>query len=89
MLGLREGDETATRTEQVPPGATLVFYTDGLVEVTRDMDAGFRRLSETLAKGDVLRTARPADEIVRAVLGSDLAQDDIAVLVITFEDGVA
>jgi hypothetical protein len=89
MIGLREGDETDTRTVEIAPGATLVFYTDGLVEVTRDMDEGFRRLSETLANGAVLHAARPAEEIVRTVLGSDLAQDDIAVLVITFEDGVA
>jgi serine phosphatase RsbU (regulator of sigma subunit) len=89
MIGLREGDETDTRTVEIAPGATLVFYTDGLVEVTRDMDEGFRRLSETLANGTVLHAARPAEEIVRTVLGSDLAQDDIAVLVITFEDGVA
>jgi PAS domain S-box-containing protein len=85
MIGLREGDETDTRTVAIPAGSTLVFYTDGLVEVTRDMDEGFRRLSETLARGEVLSAERPADEIVRAVLGSDLPHDDIAVLVITFE----
>jgi PAS domain S-box-containing protein len=86
MIGLRGGDESDICTVAIPPRATLVFYTDGLVEVTRDMDEGFRRLSSALTSVNVLRAERPAEDIVRRVLGSDLAQDDIAVLVIVFDD---
>jgi PAS domain S-box-containing protein len=84
MIGLRDGYESDTRTVATPPGSALIFYTDGLVEVTRDIGEGFRRLSETLAGIDVFGAPKPADDIVRAVLGSDEAHDDIAVLVVGF-----
>ncbi len=84
MVGLRRGDETRTRTIATPPGSTLVFFTDGLLEVTRDMDEGFRRLERALGSEDVVRAARPAAALVDAVLGADEARDDIAVLTLNF-----
>jgi serine phosphatase RsbU (regulator of sigma subunit) len=84
MIGLRDGYEADTRTVATPPGSTLIFYTDGLIEVTRDIGEGLQRLAETLARDDIVRSPRPADEIVRAVLGSDEAHDDVAVLVVHF-----
>jgi serine phosphatase RsbU (regulator of sigma subunit) len=60
------------------PGATLVLYTDGLVESrTRSIDTGLGHLAETAAAspGDVERLA---DTIVATV--PEQRQDDIAVL---------
>jgi len=84
MIGLRTGDDNPPRTIPVPPGSTLVFYTDGLVEVVRDIDVGFRRLSEALRDDKIARAERSAEAIVNAVLASDAAHDDIAVLVVNF-----
>jgi serine phosphatase RsbU (regulator of sigma subunit) len=84
MIGLRGGDETSVQTIATPPGSTLVFYTDGLVEFVRDIDEGYRRLGDALRDDGALAGARPAETLVSAVLGTDAAHDDIAVLVITF-----
>jgi serine phosphatase RsbU (regulator of sigma subunit) len=84
MVGLRNGEENETCTVTIPPGATLVFYTDGLIEVVRDTDEGSRRLNDALRADDLLRAGQPAQAIVDAVLGANEARDDIAVLVVTF-----
>jgi hypothetical protein len=84
MIGLRRGVHSKIRTVRIPAGSTLVFFTDGLVEVVRDLAEGSRRLAQALQAGDVLRASRPADAIVRAVLAANEAHDDIAVLVVRF-----
>jgi serine phosphatase RsbU (regulator of sigma subunit) len=84
MIGLRTGDENDTTTVVIPNDSALVFYTDGLIEVVRDLDEGSRRLSEAVRSDEVMRASRPANAIVRAVLAADNALDDIAVLVATF-----
>ncbi|HWT07080.1 MAG TPA: GAF domain-containing SpoIIE family protein phosphatase, partial [Xanthomonadales bacterium] len=81
MLGLRPGGERATNVVPAPPGAVMVFYTDGLTEATRDTDEGQRRLHEVLARDDIVHGDRPARTIVQQVLGATEASDDIAVLV--------
>ena len=81
MLGLRPGGERATKVVPAPPGVVMVFYTDGLVEATRDTDEGQRRLHDAIGRDDVVRGERPARTIVQQVLGSTQASDDIAVLV--------
>lgn len=84
MVGLRNAEDSETGTFAIPPGSTLVFYTDGLIEVVRDTDEGSRRLNEALRTDDLLRSAQPAEAIVDAVVGADQPRDDIAVLVVTF-----
>jgi serine phosphatase RsbU (regulator of sigma subunit) len=62
----------------IPPGSTLVLYTDGLVESRRrSIDTGLERLAEVARRstGDVERLA---DEIVEAL--PEQRQDDIALL---------
>lgn len=84
LLGLRPRGEHATVTIDVPPGAALVFFTDGLIEATRDMDDGYRRLRAALADG-VCAAAEPARALVEHVLGGRPPTDDIAVLVAEVE----
>jgi serine phosphatase RsbU (regulator of sigma subunit) len=81
MLGLRPGGERETKVVPALPGVVMMFYTDGLVEATRDTDEGQRRLHEALARDDVVHGERPARTIVQHVLGATQASDDIAVLV--------
>ncbi|HEV3089226.1 MAG TPA: SpoIIE family protein phosphatase [Candidatus Elarobacter sp.] len=81
MLGLRSGRPRETTVVPAPPGTVVVFHTDGLTEATRDMEEGQRRLHAALAGNDAVRGPRPAEAIVRAVLGTEEAGDDVAVLV--------
>ncbi len=83
MLGLA-AEHIQTFTVAIEPGATLVFYTDGLVEVRRDADADVRLLRDVLARDEIVRSDRPARALVDAVLGDDAARDDIAVLFAAF-----
>ena len=77
------GAEHATKDVELTPGSVLVFFTDGLVEVTRDIDEGHRRLHEALARPEIVRGPTPARAIVDAVLGGREPGDDIAVLAAT------
>ena len=80
-LGVAGAGRRAEAEATVPPGATVLLYTDGLVE-RRDalLDDGLERLS---AVATALRTAPlPAlvDGVLTALVGRDGADDDVAVL---------
>jgi PAS domain S-box-containing protein len=77
-LGAAPDSPTLEHDFILAPGATLVLYTDGLVESrTRSIDTGLQRLADVArtGAGDVQRLA---DDIVDAV--PEQRQDDIAVL---------
>lgn len=80
LLGLRSGGDE-THAVQTAPGATLLFYTDGLVEATRDIDEGLRRVTRALADPAIAAAANPAKALVDRVLGVETATDDVAVLI--------
>jgi len=82
MLGLRDGKEGAATLVATPPGSTIVFYTDGLIEATRDIDEGLGRLYALLATDAAAGGASAARRIVEYVLAGNDASDDIAVLVV-------
>ena len=81
LLGLREPGSTETRVIAAPPGSTLVFFTDGLTEATRDVTEGHRRVHAALADAGVTAAGNPAHALVEHVLRGEPAGDDIAVLV--------
>jgi serine phosphatase RsbU (regulator of sigma subunit) len=81
MLGLRTGAENDTTVVPAPPGTTLVFFTDGLVEATRDYEAGQQRLMAAVGGADFTTIERPAQAIANAVLGEVISSDDVALLV--------
>jgi len=67
-------------TVPVPPGTLLCFYTDGLIERPGEViDEGLDRLCQAL-------TGRPPEEacvaVMGALVGSEPARDDIALLMI-------
>lgn len=84
MIGLRSGSESATFSIAAPPDSALLLYTDGLIEVVRDLDEGYRRLTTSLAREDVASARRPAEALLDAVIGDDRARDDVAVLFAAF-----
>jgi serine phosphatase RsbU (regulator of sigma subunit)/anti-sigma regulatory factor (Ser/Thr protein kinase) len=81
-LGVRSGVKPNVQTVALPVGATLVFYTDGLIESEKDLEEGERRLHSALANGVVRDTPHPAEAIKRHVLARG-ANDDVAVLTIS------
>jgi signal transduction histidine kinase len=60
----------------------LALYTDGIIEIERDVTEGYRRLETLLRSKAFLHAANPA-EFLERVIGDELPRDDIAILVVT------
>ena len=80
LIGIAPGTRRPVTTVPVPPGALLCFFTDGLVERPGEViDEGLERLCQVV-------TAQPAEAtcaaVMGALVGSEPARDDIALLVI-------
>jgi Stage II sporulation protein E (SpoIIE) len=80
-LGVRGGPRPAPTTVPVPPGATIVAFTDGLVEKrTQSLDTGLSQLARAAAG-----TPSGPDDLIDQVLerlSSGDQEDDIAVLAV-------
>ena len=84
LLGMRtNGAEKATKEIKLQVDSVLVFFTDGLVEATRDIEEGHRRVHEALARPELIHGPSPARALVEAVLRGQEPGDDIAVLMAT------
>ncbi|HEU5215385.1 MAG TPA: SpoIIE family protein phosphatase [Gaiellaceae bacterium] len=85
VLGIDPGQEYAESHAELPPGAALVLYTDGVVEARRDGELyGDDRLDALLAERHDLPAralAVAVAEDAREFAGGDLS-DDLAVVVI-------
>ena len=81
LLGLATGTDRHDHTVTLPPGATVVLYTDGLVERRgEDLDTGLERLRHTAEH--LARRGLDLDGFCDALLtelGED-AEDDVALL---------
>ena len=66
----------------LPPDALLALYTDGCVEMDRDIIAGTAALGEALVEARKLGLSRPAIAIERAIVGTHTRSDDAAILTI-------
>jgi sigma-B regulation protein RsbU (phosphoserine phosphatase) len=80
MIGVDAGTRRRVTTLKVPPGALLCFYTDGLVERRElPLDEGLARLCQVV-------TAEPPEaacaSVMAAMVGSEPARDDIALVVL-------
>ena len=81
-LGLRLREESAiVQTRALEVGALFVLYTDGLIEATRDIDAGERLLHQVVNTAATYSTPKPAAHIHELCVG-DNARDDVAILTI-------
>ncbi|MGA5294014.1 GAF domain-containing SpoIIE family protein phosphatase [Streptomyces koyangensis] len=77
--GLAEGGWQEYR-QPLPPGSTLLLYTDGLVERRgEDIDAAIERLGTLLAAGARTPLPRLTHELVVAMAGEE-PDDDVALL---------
>jgi serine phosphatase RsbU (regulator of sigma subunit) len=85
-LGVAAGVRYRTFTAFVEPGATLVLYTDGLVEQGRNLTDGEARLVRAIAAVGERDPLDPAAALLREVLGSEIPVDDVAILTVSFRD---
>jgi PAS domain S-box-containing protein len=80
-LGLRDDRRPPTTTVVLPPSSLIVFFTDGLVESTRDIAEGERRVFAALCDDAVANGRAPAAPLVARVLDEGV-RDDVAVLTV-------
>lgn len=85
-LGATQEFETSDWTLTLDPGASLVLYTDGLLEYDRDIILGERRLHATLELERVVGAEDPAKALYETILHQTGNRDDVAVLVIRSSD---
>ncbi|HEY0639133.1 MAG TPA: SpoIIE family protein phosphatase [Pseudonocardiaceae bacterium] len=79
-LGARSRRPRRTTTVEVPPGALVCLYTDGLIERrNRSLDDGLDILRRAVVAGPAETVCAT---IMRELVGSDAPADDIAVLVL-------
>jgi anti-sigma regulatory factor (Ser/Thr protein kinase) len=83
-IGLREDDGVDFGVTLHAP-CTLTLFTDGLIEFARDIDEGERRIEAAIVDLAPTPTEHLAAAIMKRVLGSDAATDDIAILTATIE----
>jgi serine phosphatase RsbU (regulator of sigma subunit) len=82
LLGVAPGTGRTDRVAELERGATLLLYTDGLVERRdRDIDAGTARLVEVLRECARLPLAQLCDRVLARLFLPD-AEDDVAVLAV-------
>jgi phosphoserine phosphatase RsbU/P len=78
-LGVGDRRRRRTTTVELPPGAVLAFYTDGLVERRGQLiDVGIGRLADAVCPD-------PPDELCSKIMGTvglDEPTDDVALLVV-------
>ncbi|MDP9017997.1 MAG: SpoIIE family protein phosphatase, partial [Candidatus Eremiobacteraeota bacterium] len=67
---------------KLPSGASVIFYTDGLIEFDRNIDRAEERLFTLLGRRGHVLAENPAAEIIHRVLYAP-QRDDIAVLVMS------
>lgn len=83
-LGAAENMQYQNFAVDVEPGATLVLYTDGLIEQGRDVAAGERRLLQAVRALKDASTADPAAALMETMLAGEAPRDDVAILTINF-----
>src|SRR6185503_19809280 len=69
-LGLALAVASPDWTITVDPGTSVVMYTDGLLEYSRDILAGERMLRETIAGTDLAATTAPAEALHAAIFST-------------------
>jgi len=82
-LGIVDRVDASDWTFTVPPGASFVLYTDGLIEYGRDVIAGERRLLDCVREAVLTNETEPADALQRSVFTETVNTDDVATLVMT------
>lgn len=83
LLGAWNDPQVQSRSITLGEDCSLVLYTDGLIEATRDLAAGERALQIVLSKWGADGFQHSASELQRRVLDDGAAEDDVAMLIVT------
>lgn len=78
-LGLGSYDTLRTSEAALADGDLLVAFTDGLIEATRDIEAGERAVAAALVHPAFAFASEPA-ALLRAIVVPDVPGDDVAIL---------
>src|SRR3954452_13627172 len=82
LLGVAPDSPRSDRSVVLEPGATVLLYTDGLVERRdRDLDTGMAELAEVLRRCAGLPLEQLCDRVLERLFLPD-AEDDVAVLAV-------
>jgi phosphoserine phosphatase RsbU/P len=84
-VGIQPGLSFGTASITIGEPATLVLYTDGVTEATRDAIAGEETLCAVISSRAFGFAANPARFVERAV-GRNPSQDDVAIMTVRFGD---
>jgi serine phosphatase RsbU (regulator of sigma subunit)/anti-sigma regulatory factor (Ser/Thr protein kinase) len=86
LLGVDASIQRRDHSHVIPPGATLLLYTDGLIETrTEGIDIGQERLLDALRAHHALEPGEMLDAVLADMVG-DQPGDDVAVLAVRFRD---
>ena len=87
-LGLRQKDGDETVTVAIEPESTFILFTDGLIESTRNVLEGEAQLLAALQDRSNFIGSNTAHALYQAVTDGR-ADDDVVVLTVSLEGGVA
>ncbi len=85
-LGVADSVLTHDWTFTLPPGSLFTLYTDGLIEHSRDVEAGEHELLDAIRAEIVSPGDDPAKGIVGRIFANRENADDVAALVLSVED---
>lgn len=85
-LGIADAVDADDWSFTIPPGASLAFYTNGLIEHSRDVIAGQEQLLAAMRIAIVEDSADPAMALMTRVLGNTKNSDDAAALLVAASD---
>lgn len=81
-LGIADTIDARDWTFTLPSGSIIAFYTDGLIEYSRDVIAGEERLLEAMRAEVFEPSATPARSLLRRIFATTKNTDDVAALVV-------
>lgn len=82
MVGVQPDTDRSDSTAVLPPGSTLLLYTDGLIERRGEtITVGLARLADAARRHQALEVDDFLDAVLGDLLGPELA-DDVAVLAV-------
>ncbi len=83
LIGLGSGFRRADHEATLPVGATVLMFTDGLVEGrAQPLDIGMRRLALTVGPLSSLPLQELCDQLLEALLPEPGAEDDVALVAV-------
>ncbi|MEU6645647.1 PP2C family protein-serine/threonine phosphatase [Saccharomonospora sp. NPDC046836] len=81
MLGINMAFVIPEHERELPPGSSLVLYTDGLIERrSSDIDAGMERLADAFTSCPAVDLEARTEHVLRTMLGGTDHDDDVCLL---------